>query len=454
MKVDSGRLAAIAQELIDENPFAIRALLRISSVELSEAVTTAAVTCEDHPRLLVNAKFVEAHCRTEEQLKALLCHEFLHVLLRHTEEKRPYSPARHLALDAVINAIIHRAHSDAYSSLMSTYYAKARGLQRMLRPKTAEENAEAGLLRAKGVPQWVQAWGGLYEGRLVADDIEGLAETFATHPENGDVGLFTTDSAAVWRIGDMLGNHDDAERPLAPALRRALEEALRQMDGHGIWRSPQSRGVGANPYAALVTGSNDPLKRWRVKTLAVLRRYMTPDPRSRKRENEPWCYALPVLSSSDRRAMLRSLWQPFLPEAQWQGSSPRPVGTTQVYLDVSGSMSHEMPYLIGLLAQLSRHIRRPFWAFSDVVAPAVIERGQLRAQTTGGTSMACVLEHLAKTRPAAAVVVTDGYIRTVDPGLVKAVRATRLHVLLTRDGSANLLQRAGIGYTQLDKVPQ
>ena len=133
MKVDSGRLAAIAQELIDENPFAIRALLRISSVELSEAVTTAAVTCEVHPRLLVNAKFIEAHCRTEEQLKALLCHEFLHVLLRHTEEKRPYSPARHLALDAVINAIIHRAHGDAYSSLMSTYYAKAQGLQKMLR---------------------------------------------------------------------------------------------------------------------------------------------------------------------------------------------------------------------------------------------------------------------------------------------------------------------------------
>ena len=27
-------------------------------------------------------------------------------------------------------------------------------------------------------------------------------------------------------------------------------------------------------------------------------------------------------------------------------------------------------------------------------------------------------------------------------------------VLLTRDGSANQLQRAGIAYTQLDKVPQ
>jgi predicted metal-dependent peptidase len=40
----------------------------------------------------------------------------------------------------------------------------------------------------------------------------------------------------------------------------------------------------------------------------------------------------------------------------------------------------------------------------------VIERGALKAQTTGGTSMACVLAHLARTKPEAAVVVTDGYI--------------------------------------------
>ncbi len=40
-------------------------------------------------------------------------------------------------------------------------------------------------------------------------------------------------------------------------------------------------------------------------------------------------------------------------------------------------MNAEMGLLIALLAKLSRWIRRPFWAFSDEVAPAMIENGQV-----------------------------------------------------------------------------
>ena len=447
MKIDAARLCGIARELIDENPFAIRALLRIASVELSKAVPSAAVTCEERPRLLVNAAFVERHCRTEDHLKALLCHEFLHVLLRHTEERRPPTPARHLALDAVINAIIHRTCGPAYSSLMAGYYAKEEGLLKLLRPRDdADREAERQMhLRRALVPQWLRAWEALYAGCMVADDIEDIATACAA--ERGAAGQ------GARGVGNLLGNHD-APEILAPPLADALDQALREMDGHGIWRSPGARGIGANPYAALVSGATEPLRRWREKSLAVLLRCLTPDPRSRHHHSVPRDYTLPVLAPGDRRAMLRTLWHPFLPEAQWQGTAPLQAGSAQVYLDVSGSMNHEMPLLIGLLAQLSRHIRRPFWAFSDVLAPALIERGQLKAQTTGGTSMACVLQHLAQTRPAAAVVVTDGYIETLRPAQVKAASATRLHVLLTRDGSPALLHRAGIPYTQLDRVPR
>ena len=146
-------------------------------------------------------------------------------------------------------------------------------------------------------------------------------------------------------------------------------------------------------------------------------------------------------------------WLPFLPDSTWQSEAPRREGNTQVYLDVSGSMNAEMPQIIALLGRLSRYIRRPFWAFSTVVAPALIENGQLKTTTSGGTSMHCVLEHLADTKPDAAVVVTDGYVERLNPTLVKRTAATRVHVLLTRDGSAAELRRAGLPYTQLDKVP-
>ena len=109
--------------------------------------------------------------------------------------------------------------------------------------------------------------------------------------------------------------------------------------------------------------------------------------------------------------------------------------------------------IVALLARLGKHIRRPFWAFSNVVAPAVIRDNRLHADTTGGTSMGCVLAHVARTRPKAAIVVTDGYVEPIARAQVEAAAATRLHVVLTRDGSATQLQRAGLPYTQLLKVP-
>ena len=49
---------ALLRELIDENPFAIRAALRILQVEFTEEIATLAVTCEARPRLLVNLGIV------------------------------------------------------------------------------------------------------------------------------------------------------------------------------------------------------------------------------------------------------------------------------------------------------------------------------------------------------------------------------------------------------------
>ena len=71
--------------------------------------------------------------------------------------------------------------------------------------------------------------------------------------------------------------------------------------------------------------------------------------------------------------------------------------------------------------------------------PAVIERGQLRTSTTGGTSMQCVLEHVARTRPDAAIVVTDGFIEAISRSQVAKTRGTRRHVLVTRSGNVRLV---------------
>jgi len=133
------RFNALLQELIDENPFAIRAVLKILDVHFTDAVPTLAVTRQSKPRLLVNLQFISDHCRSDREVKAVIIHEFLHVLLGHTEEKKPMTPARHLALDAVINAIIHRQYGPEYSSMMASYYADVTDLKKLLRPMTGQE---------------------------------------------------------------------------------------------------------------------------------------------------------------------------------------------------------------------------------------------------------------------------------------------------------------------------
>ena len=426
-------------ELVDENPFAIRAVLKIVAVEFTDAVPTLAVTAEERPRLLINLGFVNAHCRTAEQVKAALCHEFLHVLLRHTSMKGPLTPARHLALDAVINAIIHRQLGAAYSSLMTEYYRDAQGLMALLRPMEQGEWVRY-WERARsetGVPSWWSAWVGLYQGTLLADDIEDLAKSCSEAVPG-----------TVW-LQELLGNHAD-DGPLPEAIEEALERARREMNGGGIWRNA---GPGANRYQILVNPRQAALAEWKARTLAVLKRHLMPAPGA-PRTPVAVSARLPVLSPSDRRAFLRATWSPLMPEAEWSATATRPEGRAQVYLDVSGSMNAEMPLVVGLLGQLSRWIRRPFWAFSTEVVPAVIERGALRANTSGGTSLECALAHIAQTRLTSAVIVTDGYIEPVARRRVASLSATRLHAIVTRDGNAAALAKAGIPYSQLGRLPK
>ena len=186
---------------------------------------TLAVTNEPRPRLLINLTFVTRECRTDEHVKALLCHEFLHVLLRHTSITKPLTPARHLALDAIINAIIHRQLGEKYSSLMSSYYKDEQGLRQLLRPMTAAESSKLyettrymRLERRRRCRPGGMAWHALYAGKLVADDIEQLAEDLSK-PGNGASGVIGDRGRKSDRSSDtdvrerLLGNHDDDDDP-------------------------------------------------------------------------------------------------------------------------------------------------------------------------------------------------------------------------------------------------
>jgi hypothetical protein len=425
--------------MIDENPLAVRALLRIVTVEFTDTVPTLAVTVEKRPRLLINLAFIKRHCANEAQVKAVVLHEFLHVLLRHTERFTPGDIAQHLAFDAVINAIIHRSCGPDFSAMMASYYAEVAWPWKLLRPPLDEERYGGGPRHHLLAP-----WRELYAGRLCADDIEALARQLRPRTRSPK------------RV--LLGGHEGSDgSPVAkasPALGEALDRALRSMNGHGIWRGPRP-GVGPRARSLRTAAASTALKRWRRQARSILEQHLYPEPDGARTWARSDDARLPLLHAGDRRAFGRTLWSPLLPAVAWPSERQRPTGRAHVYLDVSGSMNAEMPELIALLSSLARHICRPFWAFSDAVCPATIRNGVLETDTSGGTSMACVLRHLIRHRPPAAVVLTDGYIEALEPAQVKAACAhTRLHAIITRDGSAKALRDAGIPYTQLGGLPQ
>jgi Putative metallopeptidase domain len=448
MQIDKQLFRAILYQLIDENPFACRAVLSICDVEFTENVETLAVTLSKPVVLKVNLRFVQEHCHTEDQVKAVLVHEVLHILLRHTSEFKVMTPVLNVALDAVINAIVHRKLGPSYSSMMAEYYRDSPGFLRILRPIT-EPDQEAWLslneasidLTAEQQEEktFFQTWQAVYDGKVVAEDVYDLCRQFRSHQIEELL-------RKGWKLigghnGDAISIDD-----LEPDLARRIQGALESLDGAGISRDPEQwrtirrrkgRATRPNYY------------RWLKEVRQLLRRLVVPDPRSRTVREEPTTFVLPALTAADRRGYLRSLWNPILPDSNWLGAVRKPAGLVQIYLDVSGSMDAELQALMELLAELISHIKIPFWAFSTEVEPATIRQGQLQTRSTGGTLLSCVIKHIAATRPRRALIITDGFVEQVEPELLGWIADQQIEALIPASGTSSILEKSGILVTQL-----
>ena len=442
MRINQRRFNSLLLELIDDNPLACQGILSILKIEYTDQIPTLAVSLDEPPRLLVNLDFLAKHATKEVHVKSVLLHEFLHVLLNHTEQFKQMDQATNLALDAIINHIIHRSQGTGYSEFFRVYYKAETGYASLLRPDIERLRKDDDGLNSLRVD--------LLSGRIVVDDLLDLVKQIKTAEACSTPSPFGLTSGKTF-----IGNHTDggAEGPISDKAQEILHATLKSYDGHGIYRLPKAHGFGANPYPERFLAKDENLVRWERSALMILRKLCTIDPRTMLKETIDQSILLPVLNERDRRALLRSIWSPLIPDASWSIAQEKPQGTTVIYLDVSGSMHAEMQSLVQLLRRLIRYIRTPFWAFSTQVAPAVIRKGVLETSTSGGTSINCVLSHFADSDIDRAVVITDGYIEQCDSSLLQRLGRKTLHAIVSRDGSTTELDRAGISCHQLEQFP-
>lgn len=443
MEIDEKLFRAITLETIEENPLACRAALAVDRVEFSGEVETLSVSLGRRSVLRANPDFIRRHCATEKHVKALLVHEYLHVALGHTINFGAMTPELNVALDAVINAVIHRKLGGEYSSMMASYYGQATGLLSVLRPMDdgVRRAANAAAREGRPVDPLVSLHAALYNGTALADDILSIARDLGGRRiprlRDGRPSLLGDHSGSIVRGG---GEGEGAGR--------RLRGALACLDGCGVFRDPHS----TRPQVLRPTVSVDHIPgAWKNSTLSILRRLLTDDPGGGIPEDHETHHFLPVPNCADRRGSLRALWNPIIPEIRWTTANRRRRSSVQVYLDVSASMGSVLGHLVRLLHEFGGHVRRPLWAFSTQVSEASIVAGELRTGTTGGTSLSCVYEHLRKTSPRKALIITDGYVEgTIPPSPLPCV----LEAIIPHDGHDAILAGVhGIPVTRLAPMP-
>jgi predicted metal-dependent peptidase len=129
-----------------------------------------------------------------------------------------------------------------------------------------------------------------------------------------------------------------------------------------------------------------------------------------------------------------------------------PSESVNIYLDVSGSMNAEIDRLITLLSGFRSHIRRPLWVFSNKVDKAVFRNGKIEYESTGGTSISCVFDHIREKGFRRSLIVTDGYVESISPVMLRGISLRDLHVLVSANGQGQPFYAHGIRYHQLKPV--
>ena len=444
-------------ELVGVHAHALNALLTVSTVEWSDAITTACVECVDRPRLLLNPAFVAQWCHTPERLAALVLHELLHIALGHTRLFPRPTLAHNVAFDAIINRTLLAAiqgtqvrHSavrfgydvERYTDLFTDFYSARKAPEFILRPPPGWPSAPDWSTSRRMPSALRRIHRDLYDQSRRAHTDHSQWEPPVpryTQVTYGDIiaalhdgrEFEATDVSLLGAHGDTPAERDairgSRDRDAAELLASALDPIRGQLPGRG-----EHLGLTQVADAARTPALEHALT-------VLLRRAITPDGTGASRTSWRRRDVRVVHRVHDRRAACRvraaSLLgapTPLLFDGHIQERLREPQRVA-IYVDVSGSMDRVLPHLRCALLTLRREIEPTLYWFSTVVVAASgreLETGNV--PTTGGTAICAVITHARQQLPAgsSAIVLTDGHLETVPAATSAALRRAQvaLHV--------------------------
>ena len=416
--------------------FEMQTLCHLAGIKITRKLPSAAVECSRRPNLLINPDFVAKYCRRDEHLFLLVMHELWHVMLAHTRMYPRMTQAQNIAFDAIINAGLMRHFSGPeYRGFFEEINAVNKFPHCLLRPPEGWP-ANPQYFEDVGPPGTTDIIKRLYPPRGFRRYSVPLYEEVLNL-------LLRSGMRLVDNMPFLLGNHDGT--PVHdPIMKDLIRQATQQWPKISITGQGQGQFglLGSRHYASAPIGENvrrvfsqvlrislgrkrgRHVRKARIPVSAITGNGVIPNPYDR------------LAPARRRLGAATTLWAQ---KGNVPARIPERPSKAYVYLDVSGSMNYILSYLLGLLLPYVAKSEAEVFQFSTQVQSLVFnDLKQGRLNTTGGTDINCMLEHILQAKPKVerVLLLTDGVTGAPLPHLAQNIQdlGIRINVVLPHNG--------------------
>lgn len=411
--------------------FGADALLRLLSIEETATVPTACVSCGEYSTLMINPEFVSNHANTKEKLTMLILHEMHHIVLGHTRLFPRATPLDNLVFDAVINAMLCQAYPDpASTALFRDLYDENHPVYCFLRPASG----------------W-RPWGAhvtppaLCKHRELAALHRNLYTYGCTYSELRDA-LRSSGVVVEVDVKRLMGGHGDADNHNDPEALQNLAPALTTFIRSAVSRWPANAMLPKASLDALFESHIVKVPKTKRDSLRTLIRMVSTDGTNtnlRRRSTQLVPIQSPIPRCDRRGMVLRAIGAgPIMHSHQTEHRKTIPRGErVHVYMDVSGSMSQLIPPLYAAIRDCSECVFPKVHLFSTIVSDVTLqELASGKVNSTGGTSISCVVAHMQAHKVRRAVVVTDGLVGIASAAELSVLSSVFVGVALAGSGAS------------------
>jgi hypothetical protein len=394
--------------------FEMETFSRLAGIVATKEVPTAAMECKHRPRLLINPDFVEKHCKRDEHLFLLVMHELWHVMLAHTSLYPRVTQAQNIAFDAIINAgLMRKFNRPEYMGFFDAINPPDQFPHLLLRPPLGwpdnpEYPTNIGPVGTNRILRQLYPPQGAFQPAMPFYD--EILDLIKKDMEERGVSVL---------VPVLLGDHESDSRDayssafLKDAMGRVAKKWPMNISDFG----PPGQGGYMNPWQVQPDSATQEIRRAFSRLLQRALGKELGDYRRKERLPIPGITGMGVLPNPrDRMNPARKLLG--MPDTLWsqpgeiKARVPERKVKAHVYLDVSGSMSNVLPYLLNLMMPYVAQGKARIYQFSTMVDELSLDSLKKSiVNTTHGTQIYCVTQHMLdhKSTLQRAIILTDGY---------------------------------------------